>query len=57
MFGIGPIYALVLQPRLVSRSSRPRVRHSVIGTNIALAVLVGALCWLVGWREYLLVQA
>jgi omega-6 fatty acid desaturase (delta-12 desaturase) len=56
MFGIGPIYALVLQPRLVSRSSRPRVRHSVIGTNIALAVLVGALCWLVGWREYLLVQ-
>jgi omega-6 fatty acid desaturase (delta-12 desaturase) len=56
MFGIGPIYALVLQPRFVSRSSRPRVRHSVIGTNIALAVLVGALCWLVGWREYLLVQ-
>jgi acyl-lipid omega-6 desaturase (Delta-12 desaturase) len=56
MFGIGPIYALVLQPRLVSRSSRPRVRHSVIGTNIALAVLVGALCSLVGLREYLLVQ-
>jgi omega-6 fatty acid desaturase (delta-12 desaturase) len=56
MFGIGPIYAMVLQPRLVSRSARPRIRHSVIGTNIALAVLVGALCWLVGWREYLLVQ-
>ena len=26
----------------------PRMRRSVIGTNIALAVLVGALCWLVG---------
>jgi omega-6 fatty acid desaturase (delta-12 desaturase) len=47
---------MVLQPRLVSRSARPRIRRSVIGTNIALAALVAALCWLVGWREYLLVQ-
>ena len=56
MFGLGPIYGLLLQPRLVSRSARPRLRRSVIATNIALAVLVGGLCWLVGWREYLLVQ-
>jgi acyl-lipid omega-6 desaturase (Delta-12 desaturase) len=56
MFGIGPIYAMVLQPRLVSRSARRRIRRSVIGTNIALAILIAALCWLVGWREYLLVQ-
>jgi omega-6 fatty acid desaturase (delta-12 desaturase) len=56
MFGLGPIYALLIQPRLVARSARPRIRHSVIATNIALAVLVGALCWLVGWREFLLVQ-
>ena len=28
----------------------------MIATNIALAVLIGGLCWLVGWREYLLVQ-
>jgi acyl-lipid omega-6 desaturase (Delta-12 desaturase) len=56
MFGLGPIYGLLLQPRLVSRSARPRLRRSVIVTNIALAALVGALCWLVGWREYLLVQ-
>jgi omega-6 fatty acid desaturase (delta-12 desaturase) len=57
MFGIGPIVALLVGPRLVSRSARPRMRRSVIGTNIALAVLVGALCWLMGWRDYLLVQA
>jgi acyl-lipid omega-6 desaturase (Delta-12 desaturase) len=41
---------------LVSRTARPRIRRSVIGTNVALAVIVAALCWLVGWREYLLVQ-
>jgi omega-6 fatty acid desaturase (delta-12 desaturase) len=57
MFGIGPIVALLVGPRLVSRDARPRMRRSVIRTNIALAVIVGALCWLVGWRDYVLLQA
>jgi omega-6 fatty acid desaturase (delta-12 desaturase) len=57
MFGLGPILAMIIQPRLTSRSERPRIRRSVIGTDVALVVLVGALCWLLGWREYLLVQA
>jgi acyl-lipid omega-6 desaturase (Delta-12 desaturase) len=56
MFGLGPILSLIVAPRLVSRSARPRIRRSVIGTNIALAALVAALCWLIGWRDYLLVQ-
>ncbi len=57
MFGIGPIFALLVGPRIVTRDARPRMRRSVIGTNIALAVCIGALCWLVGWRDFLLVQA
>jgi omega-6 fatty acid desaturase (delta-12 desaturase) len=57
MFGVGPIVALLVGPRLVSRSARPRMRRSVMWTNVALAALVGALCWLIGWRDYLLVQA
>jgi omega-6 fatty acid desaturase (delta-12 desaturase) len=56
MFGIGPIYALMLQPRLVSRSARPRIRRSVFATDIVLGALLGTLCWRLGWREYLLVQ-
>ncbi|HEV2075891.1 MAG TPA: fatty acid desaturase, partial [Thermoleophilaceae bacterium] len=56
MFGIGPIWALVVQPRLVSRSARPRIRRSVIGTNVVLALLVAAACLLIGWWEYLLIQ-
>jgi acyl-lipid omega-6 desaturase (Delta-12 desaturase) len=56
MFGLGPLYALVLHPRLVPRSARPRIRRSVIATNVVLAVLVVALCWIVGWREFLVVQ-
>jgi omega-6 fatty acid desaturase (delta-12 desaturase) len=57
MFGIGPVYAMIVQPRLVSRSARPRNRNSAIGTNVALAVVVGGLCWLVGWQNYLAVWA
>ena len=56
MFGLGPIFALVLKPRLAGRSARPRVRRSVMATNIALAVLVGLACWAIGWKEYLIVQ-
>jgi omega-6 fatty acid desaturase (delta-12 desaturase) len=57
MFGIGPVYSLLLQPRIVRRSAQPRIRRSIIGTNLALAVIVAGLCRLMGWREYLLVQA
>jgi omega-6 fatty acid desaturase (delta-12 desaturase) len=56
MFGLGPVYALMLQPRLAPRTLRPRLRRSVIRTNVAIAAMVGGMCWLVGWREYLIVQ-
>ncbi len=55
MLGLGPVVALVIGPRFVAQGARPRMRRSVIGTDIALAVLVVALCWLIGWRAYLLV--
>jgi omega-6 fatty acid desaturase (delta-12 desaturase) len=57
MFGVGPIVALLVGPRLVARDARPRLRRSVIYTNVALAVLVGGLCWLLGWSAFLLIQA
>jgi acyl-lipid omega-6 desaturase (Delta-12 desaturase) len=56
MFGIGPTWALVIQPRFIPISARPRIRHSVIATNISLLLLVGGLCLLLGWREFLLVE-
>ena len=56
MFGIGPLYAMMLSPRWISRSERRRLRQSTIRTNLALAALIGGLVWLVGWQEYLLVQ-
>jgi omega-6 fatty acid desaturase (delta-12 desaturase) len=54
MFGLGPILAMMIGPRIASRSQRPRLRHSVLGTDLALVVVIGGLCWLIGWKDFLL---
>jgi omega-6 fatty acid desaturase (delta-12 desaturase) len=56
MFGIGPIWSLMIGPRIWSSKMRPRQRHSVILTNLALVALVGAIFVLVGPGAWLLVQ-
>jgi len=56
MFGIGPIVAMIIGPRMVAKTARPRMRRSVLATDAALAVAVGLLVWLIGWRDYLLVM-
>ena len=56
MFGIGPYWSLVIQPRLVSRDARPRIKRSVHLTNLALVVAIATLCLLFGWQEFLMVQ-
>jgi omega-6 fatty acid desaturase (delta-12 desaturase) len=57
MFGVGPIYGMLVMPRWAARSASSRIQRSVWRTNLALVLGVGALCWLVGWREFLLVQS
>jgi omega-6 fatty acid desaturase (delta-12 desaturase) len=56
MFGIGPIWSLMIGPRIWSKNQRPRMRHSVWLTNLALLVVIGAIFWLVGPVAWLLVQ-
>jgi omega-6 fatty acid desaturase (delta-12 desaturase) len=56
LLGIGPIWSLMIGPRLWSSSMRPRARHSVWLTNLALAVVLGALIWVVGPVAWLEVQ-
>jgi omega-6 fatty acid desaturase (delta-12 desaturase) len=56
MFGVGPIWSLMIGPRIWSNSMRPRQRRSVIVTDLALAVLIGVIVWLVGMQAWLLVQ-
>jgi omega-6 fatty acid desaturase (delta-12 desaturase) len=57
MFGLGPVIAMVIGPRIVARGAKPRMRNSVLATDAAIVVLVGGLCWLIGWGDFLLVWA
>jgi omega-6 fatty acid desaturase (delta-12 desaturase) len=57
MFGLGPIYAMLLEPRWAYPSAAPRIKRSVWATNLVLASVIGGLCWLIGWRAFLAVEA
>ena len=59
VLGIGPVYVFVLKHRLPSavRTADRDAWTSVLATNLAIAVLVMATAALVGWRDFLLVQA
>jgi omega-6 fatty acid desaturase (delta-12 desaturase) len=56
MFGVGPIWSLMIGPRIWSSKQRVRQRNSILLTNLALAIVVGAIVWLVGLQAWLLVQ-
>jgi omega-6 fatty acid desaturase (delta-12 desaturase) len=56
MLGIGPIWALMLEPRLVPGWARPRFAGKIIATDLAVAAMVTGLCLLFGWQAFLLVQ-
>src|SRR5436190_14319079 len=56
MLGLGPIWALMIAPRLVPGWARARFGRTIMATNIALAVLLVGLCALVGWRAVVVVQ-
>jgi omega-6 fatty acid desaturase (delta-12 desaturase) len=57
MFGLGPVFAMLIEPRLVRRGTPSRMRNSALGIDVALAVIVGVLCWLIGWEDFLIVWA
>ncbi|MHB8658039.1 MAG: fatty acid desaturase [Solirubrobacteraceae bacterium] len=57
MFGLGPIFAMIIGPRIATRAQRPRLRRSVIGTDLTLLAVAGGLGWLIGWERLLLVWA
>jgi acyl-lipid omega-6 desaturase (Delta-12 desaturase) len=55
MFGLGPLFAMIIGPRIVAKDARPRMKRSVIATNVALAAIIGLAWWLIGLKAYLLI--
>jgi acyl-lipid omega-6 desaturase (Delta-12 desaturase) len=56
MLVAGPIWALLLEPRLVPGWARARYGRKILATDAALVALVGGLCLALGWQTVLLVQ-
>jgi len=48
MFGLGPVAAMIIGPRLISPRAPARRRNSVLLTNAVLVVIFGALGWWLG---------
>ena len=57
MFGFGPVFAMIIGPRIVARNAPPRIRNSVLRTDLALAAIAGVLFWAIGIGDFLLIWA
>jgi omega-6 fatty acid desaturase (delta-12 desaturase) len=56
MFGLGPIWSMMVSPRVWSGKMRRRQRRSVLETDLVLAIIVGAMVLIVGLQAWILVQ-
>ena len=56
MLVFGPLWAMMVEPRLVPEWARRRFWRQILATDAVLVVLIAALCALFGWRAVLLVQ-
>jgi acyl-lipid omega-6 desaturase (Delta-12 desaturase) len=56
MFGIGPLWSLMIGPRFWTKEMRPRQVRSVIATNIALFVVLAPIWIFLGPLSWVLVQ-
>ena len=57
MFGIGPIWSLLIGPRVWAGSKPGKLRNSILLTNLAVVAMVGVAMAVFGWKEVLLIEA
>ena len=57
MFGLGPVFAMIIGPRIVAREAPAADAPSVIRTDIALVRSPPRCVWAIGLGEFLLVWA
>lgn len=56
MFVLAPLALFYIYQRFPSPRAKGKDRRSVMWMNLALAGMVGGLMWLMGWKEYLMIQ-
>jgi len=56
LFVVAPLFLFVIQQRFAFPRGGARERFSVHLTNVALLAMAAGLCWIFGWKVYLLLQ-
>ena len=56
MFGIGPLWALLIGPRVWAGAKSTKLRNSILLTNLAVVLMVGGAMAVFGWQEVLLIE-
>lgn len=56
LFLVAPLVLFLVLERIPSSKEGLRERLSVYGTNLALAFMITAMGWAIGWKAYLLLQ-
>ncbi len=56
LFVIAPLFLFLVLERIPSSKAGKRERYSVYLTNLALALQVAGMCWLIGWKSYLILH-
>jgi acyl-lipid omega-6 desaturase (Delta-12 desaturase) len=56
LFGVAPLAVFLLTQRIPAASQGKRERASVLWTDFSLVVVIAIMCWLIGWRTFLMIQ-
>ncbi len=56
MFVVAPLGMFYIYQRFPAPGAKGKDRRSVMRMNLALAAMAGGLMWLMGWKEYLMIQ-
>lgn len=56
MFGLGPLYLILINGRINRKDARKRERNNTYLTNLLILVVYAAVAFLVGWEKFLLIQ-
>ncbi|WP_096201705.1 fatty acid desaturase [Bacillus sp. FJAT-45350] len=57
MFGLGPIYLLLVLNRINRKDPTKKERLNVYVTNVSIVAIYSLLIWAIGWQAFLLIQA
>ena len=56
LLGVAPLFLFLVTQRIPAPSQGKRERASVLWTDFSLVVVITLMCWLIGWKTFLMIQ-